>query len=34
LYLKCGFVREGVERDSVFMNGVYSNSLLMGKILD
>lgn len=29
-YEKCGFVREGVHRESAFVKGEYYDSLLMG----
>lgn len=33
LYLKCGFVEEGVKRDSMKINGAYVNEFYMSKLL-
>ena len=33
LYTKCGFEREGVKRDSLFVNGKYVNEYYMSKLI-
>jgi len=33
LYSKCGFVEEGVKRDSMKINGAYVNEFYMSKLL-